>query len=99
MSKQDGAKPTQNTTQAGGTAPTNIVNSTLANASMPLIHTGHPTPDNTGNRRMWGTGRVAMNHDIDRDQGTWLDHGTVTIRAGGWLNSPSPKKLRRVAGP
>ena len=66
---------------------------------MPLIDTGHPIRDNDTHRGTWGTIRRTLQKDIDRDQATWLDHGSVTIRAGGWLNSLNPKKLRRVAGP
>ena len=40
-----------------------------------------------------------MHHDIDRDQATWIDQGSVTISLGGWLNTLNPQKLRRVAGP
>ena len=66
---------------------------------MLLIHTGCPDPDDTTHRRTWGTIRRVLHHDIERDQATWLDQGSVTIRAGGWLNNLNPKKLRRVAGP
>ena len=75
------------------------ITSALANARMPLIHTGCPTPDDTTHRRMRGTIRRALHKDIDRDQATWLDQGPVTIRAGGWLNNLNLQKLRRVAGP
>ena len=64
--RQDGPKPTGKTTQGGGTSPTNIVNSALADARMPLIHTRHPTPDNTTHRRTWGTMRRALHHDCKR---------------------------------
>ena len=60
---------------------------------------GCPTPDDTTHRRTWGTIRRTLHHDIDRDQATWIDQGSVTIRVGGWLNTLSPDKLRRVAGP
>ena len=66
---------------------------------MPLIDTGCPTPDETTRRRTWGTTTRALHHDIDRDQATWIDQGSVTIRVGGWLNTLNPEKLRRVAGP
>ena len=66
---------------------------------MPLIHTGHPIPHDTTQRRTGGTIQRALHHDIDRHQATWLDQGSVTIRAGGQINSLNPRKLRRVAGP
>ena len=88
-----------NATGAHGNPPPNIINSALANARMPLIHTGCPTPDDTTHRRTWGTIRRALHHDIDQDQATWLDQGSSTIRAGGWFNNLNPQKLRRVAGP
>ena len=88
-----------NATGVHSNPPTNIINSALANARMPLIHTGCTTPDDTTHRRTWGTIRRALHHNIDRDQATWLDQGSVTIRAGGWLNKLNPQKLRRVAGP
>ena len=66
---------------------------------MPLIDTGHPILDDATHRRTWGSVRRALHQDIDRDQATCLDEGSVTIRAGRWLNSLNPKKLRRVAGP
>ena len=83
----------------GNPSPPNIINSALANARMPLIDTGGPTPDDTTHRRTWGTIRRALHHDIDRDQATWIDQGSVTIRVGGWLNTLNPQKMRRVAGP
>ena len=96
---RQGAKPVgSNATAAHGIRPPNIINSALANARMPLIHTGCPTPDETTQRRAWSTIRRAMHHDIDRVQATWLDQGSTTITAGGWLNNLKPKKLRRVAG-
>ena len=79
--------------------PQNIINSALANARMPVITTGCPTPDDTPHRRTWGTIRRALHHDIDRNQATWIDQGSVTIRVGGWLDTLNPKKLLRVAGP
>ena len=63
--------------------PLNIVNSALANTRMPLIYTGSPTPDDTTHRRTWGTIRRALHDDIDRDQATSMDQGSVTIRVGG----------------
>ena len=66
---------------------------------MPLIDRRHPIPDNATNRRTWGTIGRTLHHDIDRDQATWLDQGSVNIRAGGWLNSLTPKKLPTVLGP
>ena len=36
--------------------------------------------------------RWALHHEIHRDQATWLDQGSVTIRAAGQLNSLNPKK-------
>ena len=86
-------------TGAHGILPPNIINSALTNARMPLIHTACQTPDDTTHCRTWGTIRRALHHDIDRDQATWLDQGSVTLRAGGWLNNLKPKKLRMVAGP
>ena len=83
----------------GNPPPPNIINSALANAKMPLIHTGCPTADDTTHRRTWGTIRRALRHDIDRDQATWMDEDSVTIRVGGWLNNLNPGKLHRVAGP
>ena len=83
----------------GNPPPLNIINSALANARVPLIDTGCPTPDDTTHRRTWGTIRRALHNDIDRDQATWIDQGSVTIRVGGWLNTLNPQKLRRVAGP
>ena len=82
----------------GNAAPLNIINSALANARMPLIDRRCPSADDT-HRRLWGTIRRALHHDIDRDQATWIDQGPVTIRVGGWLNTLNPQKLRRVAGP
>ena len=95
-----GTKPVgRNATVAHGIQPPNIIIYAIANARVPLIHTGCPTPDDTTQRRTPGTIRRALHHDIDRDQATWLDQGSVTIRAGGWLNNLNPKELRRVAGP
>ena len=96
--RQDGAKSTE-TTAPGGTTSTNLINPARTNGRMPLIHTGCLTPDDSTYCRTWGTIRQALHHDIDRDQDTWLDQGSFTIRAGGWLNSLNPKKLCRVAGP
>ena len=56
------------------------------------------TQDDTTHRRSRGTIRRALHYDIDRDQATWFDQGSLTIRVGGWLNSPNPQKLRRAAG-
>ena len=67
----------------GSPPPPNIINSALANARMPLIDTGCPTPDDTTHRRTWGTIRRALRHDIDRHQATWIDESSVTIRLGG----------------
>ena len=53
--RQGGAKTTGNTTQSCGTTPATMVNLALANARMPLIHTGHPTPDDTTQSRTWDT--------------------------------------------
>ena len=94
-------KPAGNTATGtqGNPPPLNIINSALANARMPLIDTGCPAPDDTTHRPTWGTIRRALHHDIDRDQATWIDQGSVTIRSGGWLNTLNPTKLRRVAGP
>ena len=83
----------------GNPSPPNIINSALANARMPLIDTGCPTSDDTTHRRTWSTIRRALHHDIDREQATWIDQGSVTIRLQGWLHTLSPEKLRRVAGP
>ena len=80
-------------------SPPNIINSTLANAKMPLIDTGCPTADDATHCRTWGTIRRALHHDIDCDQATWIDQGSVSIRVGGWLNTPKPQQLHRVAGP
>ena len=66
---------------------------------MPLIDTGCPAPDDTTHRRTWGTIRRTLHNDIDRDQATWIDQGSVTIRVEAWLNTLNPKKLRSVAGP
>ena len=77
----------------------NIINSALANARMPLIDTGCPTPADTTHRRTWGTIRRALHHDIDRDQATCIDQGSVILTGLGWLNTLNPQKLRRVAGP
>ena len=63
--------------------PRNIINSALANARMPLIDTGCPTLDDTTNPRTWGTIRRALHHDINRDQATWINQGSITIRVGG----------------
>ena len=94
-------KPAGNTATGthGNPPPLNIINSALANASMPLIDTGCRALDDTTHRRKWGTNRRALHHDIDRDQATWVNQGSVTIRAGGLLKTLNPKKLRRVAGP
>ena len=94
-------KPEGNTVTGthGNPPPLNIINSALANARMPVIDTGCPTPDDTTHRRTWGTIRRALHHDIDRDQAIWIDQGSVNIRVGGWLNTLNPKKLRMVAGP
>ena len=77
--------------------PPGIINSALANARMPLIDTGCPSPDDTTHRRTWGTTRRALHHNIDRNQATWIHQGSVTIRVRGWLNTLNPQKLRRVA--
>ena len=77
--KQGGTKPAGSTAQGDGTAPANIVNSALANARMPLIHTGHPIPDNATHHRTWGTIRRALHHDIDGYQATLLNQGSATI--------------------
>ena len=97
--RQGGAKTPGSTTQGDRTALANIVSSALANRRMPLTDTGHLTPDNTTNCRTWGTMLRALDHDIEPDQATWLNQGSVTISARGWLNSLNPKKLLRVAGP
>ena len=99
--------PRQSIKPAGNTAtgthnnrpPPNIINSALANARMLLIDGGCPAPDDTIHCRTWGTIRWTLHHNIDRDQATWIDQGSVTIRLGGWLNTLNPKKLRGVAGP
>ena len=98
---RQGIKPTGGgaTGTHGAPPPPHIINSALASASMPLIHTGCPTPDDAAHRRTWGTIRRALHDDINRDQATWIDQGSITIRVGGWLNNLNPKKLRRVAGP
>ena len=97
---RQGIKPVGgNATGAHGNPRPNIIKSALANARMPLVNTGCPTPGDTTHRRMWGTIRRALHNDINRVQATWLDRGSVTITAGGWLNSLNPKKLRRMAGP
>ena len=89
-----------NATSAHGNPPSpNIINSALANAKMPVIHTGWPTLDDTTHRRTWGTIRRALHHNINQHQATWIDLGSVTIRMGGWLNNLNPQKLRRVVGP
>ena len=97
---RQGIKPVgSNATRGHGNPPPNIINSALANARMPVIHTRCPTPDDTTHRRTWGTIRRALHHDIDRDQAIWIDQGSVSIMAGGWLNNLNPQKLSRVAGP
>ena len=83
----------------GNPPPPNIINSALANARMPLIDMGCPTPDDVTHRRTCSTITRALHHDIDRDQATWIDQGSITIRVGGWLNTLKPQELRRVAGP
>ena len=83
----------------GNASPPKIIKSALANARMRLIVTGCPTPDDNTHRRMPGTIRRALHHNIDRDQATWIDQGPVTIRVGGWVNTLNPKKHCRVAGP
>ena len=60
---------------------------------------GVPPPDDATHRRTWGTTRRALHHDIDRDQATWIDQGSVTIGVGWWLNTLNPQKLRKLAGP
>ena len=97
---RQGTKPVgSNATGAHSVPPPNIINSALTDTRMPLIHTGCPTLDDTTHHRMWGTIRRALHHNIDQDQTTWLDQGSVTIRTEGWLNNLNPQKLRRVAGP
>ena len=97
---RQGIKPVgRNATGAHSNPPPNIIHSALANARMPLIHTGCPTPDDNTYRRTWGSIRKTLHHDIDTNQATLLDQGSVTIRAGGWLNNLNPQKLRRVAEP
>ena len=83
----------------GNPPPPNIIKSALANARMPLIYTRCRTWDDTSQGKTWGTIRKALHHDIDRDQATWIDQGSVTIRVGGWLSPLKAKKLRGVAGP
>ena len=98
--------PRQSIKPAGNTAtgthdnppPLHIINSALANARMPLIDKGCPAPDDTTHRQTWGTIRRTLHHYIDRNQATWIDQGSVTIRVGGWLNTLNPRNLRRVAG-
>ena len=89
-----GIKPVgSNVTGAyGHPPPPNIINSALANARMPLIHTGCPSRNDTTHRRTWGTIRKALHHDIHRDQATWIDQGSVTIRLGGRVEEPDPPK-------
>ena len=96
--QQGGTKPAESTAQGDGTAPANIVNLALQKVRMPLIDAGHCVSDGATHRRTWGTIHRALHHNIDRDQPTWLDQGSVTIGVGGWLNSLNPKKLRRVVG-
>ena len=98
---RQGIKPVRSSASVANSnpPPPNIINSSLANARMPRIDTGCPTPDDTTHRRTRGTIRKALHHNIDRDQATWIDQGSVTIRVGGWLNTLNPGKLRRVAGP
>ena len=87
-------KPLGNTASGthGNPPPLNIINSALANARMPLIDTGCPAADDTTHRRMWGIIRRALHDDIDRDQATWIDQGSVTIRVGGVVEHPKPQK-------
>ena len=88
-----------NPTGAHGIPPPNIINFAHTNARMSLIHTGWPTLDDTTHRRTFGTIRRALHQDMYRDQATWLDQGSVTIRAGGWWYTLNPQRLRRVTGP
>ena len=98
---RQGIKPVKsNATGAhGDPCPDNIINSALANARMPLIHTGRPTLDDTTHHRRWGTIGRALHPDINRDRATWIGQGSVIIRVGGWFNNLNSQKLRRVAGP
>ena len=97
---RQGTKPMDsNATGVNGIPHPNIINSALTNAKIPLIYTGCPTLDDTTHRRTCGTIRSALHHDIDRHQATWLDKGSVTIRAGAWLSNLNPRELRMVAGP
>ena len=80
-------------------SPHNIINSALANARMPVIDTWYPTKIDTTHRRTWGTITMALHHDIDRDQATWINQGSVTIRVGGWLNTQTPKNCAGWQGP
>ena len=82
----------------GNPSPLNIKDSALANARMPLIDTGCPAPDDTTHRQTWGTIRRALHHNINRDQATWIDQGSVTIKVGGWLNTLNPKKITQGGG-
>ena len=83
----------------GNPPPHNIINSALANARMPLIDTLCPTSDDTTGRRKWGTITRALHHDIDRDQATWINQGSIIIIIRGWLNTLNLHKLRRSVGP
>ena len=87
------------TSTHGNPVPPNILNSALANPKIPIIDRGCPTQDDTTHRRTWGTIRRALHHDIDRDQATWIDQGSVTIRVGGWLNTLSPQNYAGWRGP
>ena len=91
---RQGIKPVGSSATAAHANPSapNIINSALVNATMPLIDTRCPTPDDTTHSRTWGTIRRALHHDIDRDQATWIEQGSVTIRLGGWLNALNPRK-------
>ena len=90
---RQGIKPVRSSATGahGNRSPPKIINSALANARMPLIDTGCPTPDDTTHRRTWGNIRRALHHDIDRDQATRIDQGSVTIRVGVVEHPKLPK--------
>ena len=94
-----GPKPREAPLRVTEPCPPNTVSSSLANARMPPINTGHPAPDNTTHSRTWGTIRTALHQDIDGDPATWLYQGSITLRAGGWPDSLILKNLRRALGP
>ena len=108
--RQGGAKVAENNA-LGAASPPKRMNYALANARMPFIRMRYPTHNNTTRCRTWGTIRRALHDDIDRDQATWMDQGSVTHqgrqlaqqlelkeRGGVGVHTKQPRCTGRVRG-